>query len=72
MWEVLKARTEGMGLNAAARVFHTGTQTIVAWERRCEPLHQVLLISARVQQCLDVVIEGDEAYPNVGKHVPPA
>ena len=33
IWQVLKARTEGMGLNAAARTFEKAKNTILAWER---------------------------------------
>lgn len=71
IWEVLEARTEGMGLNAAARVFHKGKQTILEWENRFGHLQQVLLIYALVQQFLEMVIEGDEAYTKVQKNVPP-
>ncbi|MBN2257242.1 MAG: IS1 family transposase [Anaerolineaceae bacterium] len=71
IWDVLEARTEGMGLNAATRVFHKGKQTIMEWERRFGQLHQVLLIYALVHQFLELVIEGDEAYTKVQKNVPP-
>jgi hypothetical protein len=33
IWQVLKARTEGMGLNTAARTFEKAKNTILAWER---------------------------------------
>src|SRR5437899_8865245 len=33
IWHVLKARTEGMGLNAAARTFDKAKNTILAWEQ---------------------------------------
>lgn len=71
IWEVLDARAEGMGLNAVARVFQKGKQTILEWERRFGQLQQVLLIYALVHQFLDMVIEGDEAYTKVQKNVPP-
>ncbi len=71
VWQVLEARTEGMGLNAAGRVFKYAKNTILAWERKCEDLHQVLLLYSLVHTCLQMVIEGDEAYTNVGKNVPP-
>ena len=32
IWQVLKARTEGMGFNAAARTFEKAKNTILAWE----------------------------------------
>jgi len=68
---VLEARTEGMGLNAAARVFKKGKETILRWERKFTDLHQVLVTYALVHQFLQVVIEGDEAYTKVEKNVPP-
>jgi len=34
IWQVLKARTEGMGLNAAARTFEKAQNTILAWKRK--------------------------------------
>ncbi len=71
IWEVLEARTEGMGVNATARVFRKGKQTILEWERRVGQLQQVLLIYALVQQFLEMVIEGDEAYTKVYSTVPP-
>src|SRR4029434_6745239 len=35
IWHVVKARTEGMGLNAAARTFDKTKNTILACERKC-------------------------------------
>jgi len=66
IWQVLKARTEGMGLNAAARTFDKAKNTILAWERKCIDLHQVLFLYALVHEFLELVIEGDEAYTKVG------
>ena len=72
VWEVLEARTEGMGLNAAARVFHIAKNTIIAWEQKFASLHQVLLVYSLMHTFLQLVIEGDEAYTKVGKNVPPS
>ena len=58
IWQVLKARTEGMGLNAAARTFEKAKNTILAWERKCIDLHQVLFLYALVHEFLELVIEG--------------
>src|SRR5215470_14367251 len=44
IWLVLKARTEGMGFNAAARTFAKAKHTILAWERKCLDLHQGLFL----------------------------
>ena len=71
IWHVLKARTEGMGFNAAARTFDKAKNTILAWERKFVDLHRVLLLYALVHEFLASVIEGDEAYTKVQKNVPP-
>ncbi len=41
MWRVLKARTDGMGLNAAVRTFEYAKNTILSWERKFATLHDV-------------------------------
>jgi hypothetical protein len=71
IWQVRKARTEGMGFNAAARTFEKAKNTILAWERKFSALHQVLFLYALVHEFLAWVIEGDEAYTKVQKNVPP-
>src|SRR5437764_896537 len=71
IWQGLKARTEGMGLNAAARTFEKAKNTILAWERKFVDLHRVLFLYALVHEFLELVIEGDEAYTKVQKNVPP-
>src|SRR5215471_16443914 len=71
IWHVLKARTEGMGLNAAARTFDKAKNTILSWERKFVDLHRVLFLYALVHEFLVSVIEGDEAYTKVQKNVPP-
>ena len=71
IWQVIKARTEGMGFNAAARTFEKAKKTILAWERKLHDLPQVLFLSALGQEFLALVIAGDEAYTKVQKHVPP-
>src|SRR5713101_6377748 len=71
IWQVRKARTEGMGLNAAARTFEKAKNTILAWEQKFVDLHRVLLLYALVHEFLASVIEGDEAYTKVQKNVPP-
>jgi transposase-like protein len=54
IWQVLKARTEGMGLNAAARTFEKAKNTILAWERKFLDLQQVLFLYALVHEFLEV------------------
>lgn len=71
IWQVVKARTEGMGLNAAARTFEKAKNTILAWERKFRALHRVLFLYAVVHEFIESVIEGDEAYTKVQQNVPP-
>src|SRR4030095_6956352 len=72
LWHVVKARTEGMGLHAAARTFEKATHTILAGERKLGDLPQVLFLSAWVHEFFAWVREGDDASTKVQKHVPPA
>jgi transposase-like protein len=71
MWQVIKARTDGLGLNAAARTFDKAKNTILAWERKFVALHRVLFLYTLVPEFLAVVIAGDEAYTKVHQNVPP-
>ena len=71
IWQVLKARTEGMGGHAAARTFEKAKQTILAWESQFVDLHRVRFLSAVVHEFLESVIEGDDASTKVQKNVPP-
>ena len=70
IWSVLNARTEGVGLNAAARVFGVTKNTILKWETRCADLQPVLVLYSLVHQFLQVVIEGDEGYTRVKENLP--
>ena len=71
IWSVLKARTDGLGLNASVRTFGIAKNTIFDWEQRCADLKPVLFLYALIHQFLQVVIEGDEAYTKVKKNRPP-
>ena len=71
VWNVLQARTEGMGVNATARTFGISPNTVRAWEQRCADLQPVLFLYSLAHQFLQVVIEGDEAYTKVEKNRPP-
>jgi len=71
IWHVIKARTDGMGLNAATRTFEVAKNTILSWERRFSDLHRVLFLYALVHEFLELIIEGDEAYTKVHRNVPP-
>jgi len=50
IWQVVKARTEGMGFNAAARTFEKAKNTILAWERKFSDLYRVLFLYALVHE----------------------
>jgi len=41
--------------------YERAKNTILAWERKFLDLQQVLFLYALVHECLEVVIEGDEA-----------
>ena len=71
IWTVIKARTDGMGLNAATRTFDFAKNTILSWERKFNGLHRVLFLYTLVHEFLELVIEGDEAYTKVYQNVPP-
>lgn len=68
---VLKARTEGLGLNAACRTFNLAKNTLLNWERRFSEMKQTLLLYALLHTYLKLIIEGDEVYTKVNKNVPP-
>lgn len=69
--EVIDARTDGMGLNAAARVFNISKNTILSRERKFAPLHETLFLYSLTHEFLKPVIEGDELYTKVNRNVPP-
>ena len=68
--QVLKVRTEGLGLNAACRAFGIAKNTLLDWERKLSGLTETLLLYALVHSFLKQVIEGDEPYTKVGSNVP--
>ena len=53
IWQVVKARTEGMGFNAAARTFEKAKHTILAWDSKLLDLHRGLFLYALVHECLE-------------------
>jgi transposase-like protein len=68
---VLSALTEGMGINAAARLYGVGKNSIYRWQKRLSGMKQTLLLYALTHQFLHQVIEGDELYTRVRKNVAP-
>jgi transposase-like protein len=66
---VLKARSEGLGVNATCRVFGIAKNTLLDWERRLAELRETLMLYALMHTFLSQVIEGDELYTQVGRKV---
>ncbi len=58
--KVVKAHSEGMGLNAAWRVFEIAKNTLLDWELRFADLKETLIMYALMNTFLVQVIEGDE------------
>lgn len=69
--QVIKARAEGTGLNAACRVFDVAKNTIINWENRFAGLKQTLLLYALLHTYLQLIIEGDEVYTKVRRNTAP-
>jgi len=67
---VLKTRSEGIGFNAACRVFEIAKNTLLDWERRFSDLKETLMIYALVHTFISQVIEGDELHTKIDKNVP--
>ena len=44
--EILKARSEGMGLNATARTFNVSKKSVIVWERRLGEVKPTLMLYA--------------------------
>ena len=55
IWIVIKARTDGMGLNAAARTFEVAKNTILSWERKFSHLHRVLFLYTLLHEFIEVI-----------------
>jgi transposase-like protein len=69
---ILDALNEGMGFNAACRVFRVSINTLKDWLMRLSKVKEVLSLYAVCHQFLSQVVEGDELYTKVGSNVPPA
>lgn len=68
--QVIKARTEGQGLNATCRVYNIAKNTLLDWERKLASLKDTFLLYALLHSFLNQEIEGDELYTKVNKKVP--
>ena len=68
--QVLKARSEGMGVNAACHVFDIAKNTLLLWERRLSGVKETLMVYSMANTFISQVIEGDELYTKINKNVP--
>ncbi|WLE97885.1 MAG: IS1 family transposase [Candidatus Electrothrix communis] len=69
---ILTALSEGLGINAATRVFSVGKNSIYRWQNRLSSLQQTLMLYSLCQQFIQLIVEGDELYTKIGKNVPPS
>ena len=69
--QVLAALTEGVGINAATRLYGVSKNSIYRWQERLSGLKKTLLLFALTHQFLQQLIEGDELYTRVHKKVAP-
>ncbi|MEM9805940.1 MAG: hypothetical protein AAF959_11715 [Cyanobacteria bacterium P01_D01_bin.56] len=70
--EILKARSEGMSLNATARTFNVSKKSVIDWEGRLANLKPTLMLYSVLHEFIHQEIEGDELYTKVDKNVPPS
>ncbi len=66
----LKARSEGVGVNATCRVFEIAKNTLLNWERRFSDAKETLMLYALTHTFLSQVIEGDELYTKIRLNAP--
>lgn len=69
---ILKARSEGMSLNATARTHNVSKKSVIDWERRFAGLKPTLMLYALLHQFIHQDVEGDELYTKVNKNKPPS
>ena len=82
--QVLDALNDGMGINAACRVFKVSKNTIYSWVERLGKLKETLLLYAlchlpaaclasdrQAGRFIEQLIEGDEVYTRVSENKPP-
>jgi transposase-like protein len=69
---ILKARSEGMSLNATSRAHKVSKKSVIDWERRLGGLKPTLMLYSLLHQFIHQEIEGDELYTKVDKNKPPS
>lgn len=67
---VLKARAEGMGLNAASRLVEISKNTLLIWEHKFAGIKETLWLYSLLHSFLSQIMEGDELYTKIRKNVP--
>jgi transposase-like protein len=68
---ILKARSEGMSLNATARTHNISKKSVIDWQRRLGGIKPALMLYSLLHQFIHQEIEGDELYTKVDKNKPP-
>jgi len=69
--QILKVRTEGLGLNATARSFAVSKKSIIDWEKRLGALKPSLMLYMMLHKFINMVVEGDELYTKVERNTAP-
>lgn len=68
----LRIRSEGMGLNATARVLDCHKGTILEWENRFAEQKETLMLYAVCHKFISLTFEGDELYTVINKRKDPS
>lgn len=69
---ILDALNEGVGINAATRLYNVSKNSIYRWLERLSDIKQVLLVYSLCHQFIEQLIEGDELYTKVNKNKHPS
>lgn len=65
----LKMRTEGTGIRSTGRILEKSDSTVIRWEQRVAD--KVSAWSPPAPPGIDVTVEGDELYTQVGRNFSP-
>ena len=63
--EILKARSEGMSLNATARTFSVSKKSVIAWDRRLAKLNPTLRLYSILHDFIHQEIEGSVLHSSM-------
>ena len=67
---VLNALSEGLGINAAVRLFNIGKNSIYRWTERLSCIKHTLLLYSLCHNFIKSEMEGDELYTKILKNTP--